>query len=195
MARPCPDLVGTPQGWARRGPKVSEARSARPVHGDIVDARGGSPLFLLRIRGCNASGKRGDPIIPRFPTALPLARRGVGAGWPDRRSKPGVEKGGYAVAGFVRNIRSSATSLVSSGRPRPHARRSSQGRMARGVRPFHPPVPWPALSDTPQREANLPTSGPRPFLWIFRPFRKGFGQVSAALKSRAIPSLGRPNPL
>ena len=42
------------------------------------------------------------------------------------------------------------------------------------MRPFRPSVPWPALSNTPHRGANLPTSGPRPFLWIFSPISEGF---------------------
>ena len=40
-------------------------------------AAGGGSLSLQRIRGLSRGGETSDPLLPRFPGASPLARRGV----------------------------------------------------------------------------------------------------------------------
>jgi adenylate cyclase len=105
------------------------ARSPRPVVGIAFEPRSGGTLSLPRIRGRDRGGEPGYPIKPRLPVDLPLARRGPWAVGSPGGSEGGARKSYCGRAGLVRRI-CSARTVASARRPRPHARRPAQGRVA-----------------------------------------------------------------
>jgi class 3 adenylate cyclase len=71
---------------------MHSARPARPVAGEPFEPGRVGALFLPRLRGQRRSGRASDPVVPRFPLALPLARRRPRRTWPDRGAKAALEK-------------------------------------------------------------------------------------------------------
>lgn len=59
-------------------------------------------LAHLFLRDYEATVEAGDPIVPRFSDALPLARRRPRGPWSDRRSEGGVREGHHGLAYLVR---------------------------------------------------------------------------------------------
>ena len=91
-------------------------------------------LLVPRVRGGRRGGKARDPIISRplelLLELLPLPRRSARPARPDRGSEGSAGEGRLARAGAVCKLRPQPSALAAPGRPRPHARRPAQGRLA-----------------------------------------------------------------
>jgi hypothetical protein len=88
------------------------------------------------------AGRTGDPVVPRFSVALPLARRRPRRTRPDRGSQGGARKGSCDFAYLVRLLGPRTPALVSAAKARPHARRPQKSRMG-GLRILAPAEPLP----------------------------------------------------
>jgi len=107
-----------------------EARSPRPELGNSYAADGNRPLFPPRIRGCHRGCETSRLGISPVSKYLPLACRRSRPSRSDRGSKAGAAKGHRRRAGLFRHVCPRPGALASARRPRPHARRPAEGRMA-----------------------------------------------------------------
>src|SRR6201989_450574 len=76
-ARTHANFLGFPGGGNSFCPNERKARSPQLGLGIPIATAGVGSLFLRRIRDLSRDSETSDPLLPRFPGASPLARRGV----------------------------------------------------------------------------------------------------------------------
>jgi adenylate cyclase len=93
--------------------------------------------FLWRIRVCSRGSETSRALKPQLSAAISLACCGTRPARWDQRGKGGAGTGHRDRARLVRYVCPRARAVDASRRPRPHARRSAQSRMARDMSQTH----------------------------------------------------------